>query len=264
MSEYKYSSQAYKLYITHTISPYPLNRKTSENIHDICELYYFISGDAYFIVEGCKYPLKPGSLLFFRDGETHCFHCTGPQQYERITLMFSASDICSPNDGLYSFIYDRPLGHSNLLCNVFQEGEANNDMLVHNLLTYLCNKNLHSLGIDYDRCLLDSIRIILSHAASRANTTDLSSNIAVMQEKTRNYTLVKDIITYINSNLVNIEGLTEFEEKFFFSRSYLNSIFKSAIGSTIWEYIIITMAQTTPPRNRLPVSPMKTLAGCQL
>ena len=51
--------------------------------------------------------------------------------------------------------------------------------------------------------------------------------------------LVVAIITYVNEHLGEIKSLDEIEQNFYFSRSYLNRIFKKKTGSTIWNYIIL-------------------------
>ena len=39
--------------------------------HLMCEIYYFIEGDAIFHVEGAQYRLKPGDILVMRPTEAH-------------------------------------------------------------------------------------------------------------------------------------------------------------------------------------------------
>ena len=50
---------------------------------------------------------------------------------------------------------------------------------------------------------------------------------------------VGKIIEYINANLITIHGLDELEKEFFFSKSYINRIFKESTGSSVWDYIVL-------------------------
>ena len=55
----------------------------------------------------------------------------------------------------------------------------------------------------------------------------------------KNNMIVSNIISYINSNLADIKNMDFTEQNFYFSRSYLNRIFKDSTGSTIWDYVIL-------------------------
>ena len=50
-------------------------------MHDRCEAYLFISGNAQYLVEGSVYPLERGSLLIMRPGEAHCVRFLGETLY---------------------------------------------------------------------------------------------------------------------------------------------------------------------------------------
>ena len=44
--------------IRHAISDAPDNRREAFHVHDRCEAYLFISGNAQYLVEGSVYPLE--------------------------------------------------------------------------------------------------------------------------------------------------------------------------------------------------------------
>ena len=60
------------LYIRHAVDNSPDNNGVDLHIHDRCEVFYFVSGNAQYLVEGSVYPLERGSLLIMRPGEAHC------------------------------------------------------------------------------------------------------------------------------------------------------------------------------------------------
>ena len=47
------------------------------------------------------------------------------------------------------------------------------------------------------------------------------------------------IIEYINANLTTIKNLDDLGQEFFFSKSYINRIFKESTGSSVWDYIVL-------------------------
>ena len=76
------------LYIRHAIDSVPDSNGAAFHIHDRCELFYFVSGNAQYLVEGSVYPLKRGSLLAMRPGEAHCIRFLSGERYERYAVNF--------------------------------------------------------------------------------------------------------------------------------------------------------------------------------
>ena len=60
-----------ELYIRHAIDSHPDDKCFTMHVHERYEIYYFLSGDAEYLVEGSQYPLTPGSLLIMRPAESH-------------------------------------------------------------------------------------------------------------------------------------------------------------------------------------------------
>ena len=70
MSEILFQYHAKNLHITHKLDPVP-GRQNPMHAHDDIEIYYFISGDCYYMVEGTKYRLKTGDIMIMRPLEAH-------------------------------------------------------------------------------------------------------------------------------------------------------------------------------------------------
>ena len=105
------------IFIHHTYADLADNMGTSSmHAHDNYELFFFISGDCTYNVEGRQYPLTPGCLLLMRPAEVHCLIASQDSCYERIVINFSqrlVSKIDSDCLLLQPFT-DRPLGQQNL------------------------------------------------------------------------------------------------------------------------------------------------------
>lgn len=78
-------------------------------------MFYFISGNAQYLVEGSVYPLEHDSLLIMRPGEAHRTRFLSAERYERYAVNFPLSlfDSFDPEWRLMKPFTDRPLGHRN-------------------------------------------------------------------------------------------------------------------------------------------------------
>lgn len=101
--------------IRHAIDEQPDSNGFYFHIHDRCELFYFISGNAQYLVEGSVYPLEHDSLLIMRPGEAHRTRFLSAERYERYAVNFPLSlfDSFDPERRLMKPFTDRPLGHRN-------------------------------------------------------------------------------------------------------------------------------------------------------
>ncbi len=104
------------LYIRYAISDRPDNKDVDFHIHDRCEVFFFVSGNAQYLVEGSVYPLEKGSLLIMRPGEAHCIHFLSGERYERYAVNFPISlfDSFDTDRRLMLPYMERPLGRQNL------------------------------------------------------------------------------------------------------------------------------------------------------
>jgi len=101
--------------ISHSATPeapaeYPIH------IHDRYEIYYFLSGDVTYFIEGQGYSLNKHDLLVINTGELHRPIFNSSSRYERITVHFRPEYISSFQQKDYNLLYcfeRRKLGHHN-------------------------------------------------------------------------------------------------------------------------------------------------------
>ncbi len=226
---FRYSGQ--DLYIHHTCDDVPKESGFVLHAHRNYELYYFISGTGHYTVEGTEYPLTPGCLLVLRDGEVHTPHMYGKEPYERISLNFSPDSMPELKKELYTVFCDRPLGRG----NCFFPSEDN--------LSYIkaCMKRLCSGGEDENypaRAKVLLMNIILELYEMKCHG-DADLDIRPVIDPTGNAETVSRIIAYINENLTTLESLDVLAQEFFFSKSYINRMFKKSTGSSVWDYVVL-------------------------
>lgn len=208
--------------------------------HERMELFYFISGNVEYMVEGSLYQLSPGDIIITRSAEVHMpiIHPGAP--YERISIQFNPSiieNIDSSGVLLKPFL-DRSLGQKNLYPPCDQHGvrfvscfdgfdlpdtpPARRINIIHVLLGAMIGISRQFEGI--------------SHEEKYPDIDDLSGQL----------------INYINQELFSKISVSTISQHFFLSESQVNRIFKKATGSSIWEYIRI---------KRLLAAREKILAG---
>ena len=104
------------LYMRHAVDENPDDKNFFMHVHERCEIFYFVSGNAAYLVEGAEYLLEPGSILIMRPAESHRAKILGKGNYERYAINFSASiiDNIDPQRRLMKAFFDRPLGRGNL------------------------------------------------------------------------------------------------------------------------------------------------------
>ncbi len=209
-------SESAGLYIRHAINDTPTGSGFDFHIHDRCEVFYFLSGNARYLVEGTVYPLTKGSLLIMRPGEAHCIRFLGAERYERYAVNFPLSlfDSFDPERRLMSSFTDRPLGQNNLY---FLPGleDTFRDMCYYE-------------GDDYGRTLLMTTKL-----ADIAEMTGRRSSSKVSVEPT----LPEQIVSYVNDMLCEEITVGRLAEHFFLSASQFSRLFRQATGASPWSYI---------------------------
>ena len=209
-------SESAGLYIRHAIDDAPAGSGSDFHIHDRCEVFYFNSGNAQYLVEGSVYPLTKGSLLIMRPGEAHCLRFLSAERCERYAVNFPLSlfDGYDPERRLMSSFTDRPLGRDNLY---FLPGleDTFRDMCYYE-------------GDDYGRKLFMTIRL--------ANISEMTRD-KISGKANTEPTLTEQTVRYVNEMLYEEITVGQLAEHFFLSTSQFSRIFRQATGTSPWAYI---------------------------
>jgi AraC-like DNA-binding protein len=223
--QYSYENQ---FYITHTDDPkapaeYPVH------IHDLYEIYYFLSGDVTYFIEGQSYTLSKHDLLVINTGELHkpVFNSSGP--YERITIHFRPEYISSFQQKDYNLLYcfeRRKLGHHNRLDGT--EIIANQvDQYFGSIKKYAIDKIRGSdlMIKTYFLQMLMALNQIFSEKRTNPDNA-MSYDVKIVE-----------ILDYINTHLHEQITLDSLEERFYVSKYHLCHLFRKNTGVTVGEYI---------------------------
>ena len=95
----------------HNPHAFPPEKEPLSHIHTQCEIYFNLSGDVSFMVEGHTYPISSGNVIISRPLEYH--HCIyhNTLEHEHFCLLFS----CAENEDILDLFFHREKGQNNLI-----------------------------------------------------------------------------------------------------------------------------------------------------
>lgn len=209
------------LFVKHALTsqPDPEDFSFLSHYHNMYEIYYYLQGDADFVVEGGIYPLRRGILLLTAKGQTHNILIRSDKDYERRVIMFEKEQIPT---GAQEVI-DALLGGQN--CFVLSELDA---AWLENCFASIESADRYEISV-HDT-VEAVIHLILLKLCQYVQTDRM--NLPAGDE------VVRKTVRYINENLSGDCTLQTLEKVLFRNKAYLNRRFKSVMGCTIWEYVM--------------------------
>ena len=86
----------------HNPHAFPPEKEPLSHIHTRCEIYFNLSGDVSFMVEGHTYPISSGNVIISRPLEYH--HCIyhNTLEHEHFCLLFSCAEKYSQYSSIFS------------------------------------------------------------------------------------------------------------------------------------------------------------------
>ena len=213
-----------ELYSHHSVDPVPDPEAYQMHVHEMMEIYYFISGKGTYLVEGSTYPLEPGDIMIMRSAETHRLTISPAEPYERIAIHFSPAVLADmdPAQSLLRPFLERPLGR-------FNHYSVRDPRCAH----------LQSVFRDFDFRNIPDVRLNLIGRL----LLFLTALNGVFDESGSGY--ISDngfpgqLVRYVNRHLFEQLSLQSVAEHFYRSRSQISRIFHQATGSSFWEYVTI-------------------------
>lgn len=209
--------------------------------HPFYEIFFFLSGDVNYNIEGKIYKLRPGDILLTNNLDIHRPEITPGKPYERIVIWladtyFDNLRICG--DDLSACFIDaaqrdyrliRP-DHSSLirlktLCEHISEAQHSSQ-----LGSYaLASAYLLQFLVQLSRCYYET-------PSSAMN--DVTENAKINQ-----------LLSYINENITADLTLDDLAGQLYISKYYLSKIFKQFTGMSTYQYIM--KKRLTLSRNML-------------
>lgn len=213
-----------ELYSHHTVDQTPRPEEFTMHAHEWMEIFYFISGQGSYLVEGTQYPLNPHDILIMRSAEAHRLNISPNRPYERIAIHFSPSLLSSidPEQQLLRPFLERPLGQLN-------HYPANQDTsgrlrAAFEAFSFDCVPNVRLN-------LLARLLLFLTSLNGMFDPTGLPPS--------PEHGLQGQLVAFVNEHLFDSISLQTVADHFFRSRSQISRVFLQATGSPFWEYVSI-------------------------
>ncbi len=197
--------------------------------HIFYEVFFFLSGDVTYIIEGKSYRIKPGDIILINNRELHKTIVEPGKTYERYVLWLDPDFI-------------RTLGEDTDLTVCFERSaESNYNILRPRTEFYMMIKKILSClesSVFNDgygnrilqKSYLTELLVYLNRAFLDSRDEDIELDV-VYNDK------VSNVISYINDNLNEELSLETLAYKFFTSKYHLLREFKKHTGYTIHQYI---------------------------
>lgn len=197
--------------------------------HIFYEVFFFLSGDVTYIIEGKSYRIKPGDIILINNRELHKTIVEPGKTYERYVLWLDPDFI-------------RTLGEETDLTVCFERSaESNYNILRPRMEFYIMIKKIlacleSSVFNDgygsriLQKSYITELLVYLNRAFLDSRDEDIELDV-VYNDK------VSSVIRYINDNLKEELSLETLAFKFYTSKYHLLREFKKHTGYTIHQYI---------------------------
>lgn len=228
------------IYFHHDITQTPRAEDFPMHTHEMCEIYYFMNGNATYRIEGSVYRMKPGTILLMRPSEAHHPLIDSRYPYERMSLHFSPDVFAGmdPDGLLTQAFFNRESGEMNRY-----ESDEFTAVSPSYFFGAMCQETQSQQEL--------YVQII-------ANALPLLSEIRRIYLQKKNLTwqkpepnVVRDLVRYLNEHLMDELSLDQLSQQFFLSKSNLCRAFKNSTGESIWNYFIIKRLMDARRRIRL-------------
>ena len=200
--------------------------------HDFYEVYFFISGNVEYSVEGKSYLLKKGDIMLINPLELHQPRIAPDQNvYERIVLWINKnylSRLCTNNTSLSQCFDNTNPQHTNLL----RLSKAQQSYFLTKLRELLEENSSKDYGSDL------AAQAILTRFLVELNRLTLSMDRKIENDKSST-TLIPDILSYINQHYCEKISLSSIADEFFISKYYLSHAFNGVVGTSVNRYITL-------------------------
>lgn len=195
--------------------------------HSCYELYYFMGGDADYVVEGREYHLTPHSLILLSPNVFHGVRVNSLADYVRCAVHFSPESLIAERRSflLSSF----PGNKKNGPLEAFYEKTEEFGLYTYFEHLIQSQQQPSPLCESYYPLFLEALLAQISLMCQTLRPSAADVNVSGT---------IADIIQYLNEHLTDSITLDDLSGRFFISKYYMNRAFKKATGTTVMDYLI--------------------------
>lgn len=216
--------------------------------HTFYEVFFFISGNVDYIIEGKTYHLRPGDLLITNNQDIHRPDIKAGKPYERYVLWLD-----------YNF-FNQVNIHDEDLLSCFEDAAQKDYRLIRpddshvitlkKIAELICREKSSSLFGSHILTMSYIMEFLVTLSRCYFDSLDASDNDVTENDITNR------AIEYINENITSDLSLDEIAQKMFISKFYLSKQFKQFTGLSVYQYIIkkrLTISRNLI-KNGIPVT----------
>ena len=205
-------------------------QKLSFHYHDFDKIVLLLSGRVSYTVEGKRYFLKPGDILFVQHNMIHKPDIDPKQPYERIILWIDKDHLRRSGGDSVDLSACFSLAHERSF-HLLRTGRAEQKTL-HTLFQRLEEAD-ESREIGHE-LLRDTYFLQLMLALNRSSERDRSDEL---RETYRCDPKIEDIMRYIETHPAEDLSVEALSGRYYLSRYYLMHRFKEVSGYTLHQYV---------------------------
>ncbi|MDO4283984.1 MAG: AraC family transcriptional regulator [Eubacteriales bacterium] len=202
--------------------------------HNFYELYFFLNGDADYLVEGHHYRPAPESLLLLAPHVFHGVRVNTDSEYRRFALHFHPDLLTTEHRSFLLSVFPSPEQPQR---QIYFEEVGRWDLPAYFRAMLDCASLPEAL---FDQMLPISMESLLSRILTMA------ADCAPLSPTARSAGSISDLILYLNRHLQEPITLDDLSRRFFISKHHLNKVFRKATGTTVVDYLLhkrVTLAQ---------------------
>jgi len=205
------------------------NKATSDfesHFHGVYEIYYFVSGNVNYMVNGNIYPLTPHSLILLPPNVMHGVQINDTSDYIRYSAYFDPTEL-SPERR--SFLLSAFSTHN--------KGDRH-ELYYQNVESYRLEQFFQNLmeTEKQSRELYKPLRSIFIEALI-AQVNVLCENIDSSSDFFPVSPRISELMNYLDEHLTEPLTLDSIAAQLFLSKNYVNHLFKQTTGTTIINYL---------------------------
>lgn len=211
-------------------------QKVDLHHHIFYEVYYFLSGNISYNIEGRIYKLQPYDLLFISPTELHQPLIGSDMPYERIVLWINRGylqSLSSPLADLTQCFDAKYLGHKNLVRPTLSQQNLLNmrfEQLNEEVYGKSFGSEIYAKGI-FMQFMVELNRMFIQTDSLHPPIQDASP-------------LIKNVLKFIDNNFSDSNiSLSSVADRFFISKYYLARQFNATVGISLYKYITLKRMQ---------------------
>lgn len=253
MLDSNFSFGSRNFFYCHNYTNNPINITT--HIHDCYEIFFFISGNVTYYIEGQAYSLKENDIIITNSRELHRIMLNSEEPFERKFIQFGPEYIAPlqiEGYNLLHYIENRKLGYFNKIDAFAAEefGLYSNLELLEKHIKKEAPESPLMIKTILVQMLISINQILMSHGT-------------LVVEAFENNNKVNSILNYINENYSQKITLDLLQDLFFINKYYLSHFFKKSTGFSVLEYTTykrIMMAKELLDK-KLPITDVAATVG---